>query len=61
MAVPTLALPTLDGRWTDPWNASPLGDLCPEEAGAEANWRLSDAYLRGLTKDALIVQLLCHC
>jgi hypothetical protein len=60
MAVPTFALLTLDGQWTDPFNASPLGHFHPDESEAAAYWRLADAYLRGLAEDALIVQLLCH-
>lgn len=61
MAVPTFALLTLDGQWTSPWNASPLGHFRPGESEAAAYWRLADAYLRGLAEDVLLVQLLCHC
>lgn len=60
LAVPTFALLTLDGQWTDSWNAGPLGRFRPRESEAEAYWRLADTYLRNLPEDALIVQLLCH-
>jgi hypothetical protein len=61
LALPTHALLTVDGQWADPWNASPLGPIPPDESKAEAYWRLADAYLRGLNKDQLIMQVRCHC
>jgi hypothetical protein len=61
LAVPTFALLTLDGQWTDSWNAGPLGQFRSDESEAAAYWRLADTYLRNLPGDALIVQLLCHC
>lgn len=60
LAVPTFALLTLDGQWTDSWNAGPLGRFRPGESEAAAYWRLADTYLRNLPKDAMIAQLLCH-
>ena len=61
LAVPTFALLTLDGQWTDSWNAGPLGRFRPDESEAAAYWRLADTYMRNLPEDALMVQLLCHC
>ncbi len=60
LAVPTFALLTLDGQWTDSWNAGPLGQFRPDESEAAAYWRLADTYLRNLPEDVLMVQLLCH-
>lgn len=70
-AIPTYALLTLDGRWTDASGDWPFGVPVPEDgdrsgavsadsADTDAYWRLADAYLRGLPADALMVQVLCH-
>ncbi|MBC3844498.1 hypothetical protein GXW82_43235 [Streptacidiphilus sp. 4-A2] len=57
LAVPTYALITLDGRWADPLDPSPLQEQASPE---EDYWPLADRYLLGLPEDVLVVQLLCH-